>query len=94
MSNVIQVDESIAHSYEQFVVKMNEDQLRPLIVKQTKWAFKSKNLETEAFPYNLHKSISFLRSMNALLNGLREFFVPLMPLYFDKVINIVTLLGQ
>jgi U3 small nucleolar RNA-associated protein 10 len=73
---------------------MNEDQLRPLIVKQTKWAFKSKNTEGESFPYNLHKSISFLRSMNALLNGLREFFVPLMPLYFDRVISIISILGQ
>jgi hypothetical protein len=32
--------------------------------------------------------------MNALLNGLREFFVPLMPLYFDRIINIISILGQ
>jgi hypothetical protein len=62
MPNVVQVDESIAHSYQQFVVKMNEEQLRPLIVKQTKWAFKAKKQE-DAFPYNLHKVISFLRSV-------------------------------
>ena len=41
MSNVSDVEDSIAQSYEQFVIKMNEEQLRPLIVKQTKWAFKS-----------------------------------------------------
>ena len=32
--------------------------------------------------------------MNALLNGLREFFVPLMPLYFEKIITIINILGQ
>lgn len=39
MPEVREVEASIAHSYEQFVIKMSEEQLRPLIVKQVKQAF-------------------------------------------------------
>lgn len=42
MPYISEVEDAIAHSYEQFVIKMNDEQLRPLIVKQAKWAFKSK----------------------------------------------------
>ncbi len=75
---------------------MNEEQLRPLIVKHAKFAFKAKS-DTESsggLPYNLHKAISFIRTMNVLLNGLREFFVPLLPLYFDNIISVVSNLSQ
>jgi len=94
MSRVREVDEAIAQSYEQFVIKMNEEQLRPLVVKQTKFSFKSMADSDSGFPYNLHKAISFIRSMNVLLSGLREFFVPLLPLYFENVLAVITLLGE
>jgi hypothetical protein len=65
---------------------MNEEQLRPLIVKHAKFSFKEKPETEGGFSYNVHKSISFIRTMNVLLGGLREFFVPLMPLYFDNIL--------
>lgn len=94
MSNVREVEESIAQSYLQFVIKMNEEQLRPLIVKQAKFSFKEKSDEDSSLPYNIHKSICFMRTMNVILGGLREFFVPLMPLYFDNILNFISYLSQ
>lgn len=32
--------------------------------------------------------------MNTLLNGLREFFVPLLPLYFEKLLNALVSFSQ
>jgi hypothetical protein len=94
MSRVRDVEESIAKSFEQFVVKMNEEQLRPLIVKHAKLSFKEKTDIESSLPYNMHKSISFIRTMNVLLGGLREFFVPLMPLYFENILSVVSILSQ
>lgn len=70
---------------------MNEEQLRPLIVRQSKWAFKTK--KTDGFAFNMHKVIVFLTTANKLLEGLKEFFVPLLPLYFDKVLAALSALG-
>jgi hypothetical protein len=39
MPQVQRVEQAVAQCYEQFVIKMSEEQLRPLIVKQTKRAF-------------------------------------------------------
>lgn len=89
MPDVTQVEISIAQSYEQFVIKMSEDQLRPLIVKQVKQAFVQ--TEGEAFAFNKHRVIMFFRVVNTLLNSMREFFVPILPLYFDKVLSCLTI---
>jgi len=94
MNRVRDVEESIAKCYEQFVIKMNEEQLRPLIVKHAKFSFKEKAENEAGFAFNLHKSISFIRTMNVLLGGLREFFVPLMPLYFENVLSILNVFSQ
>lgn len=72
-------------------MKLNEEQLRPLIVRQAKHAFKTTN--DDAFPYNMHKLIVFFTSMNQLLNVLREFFVPLLPLYFERILPVLELFG-
>ena len=91
MLNVREVETAIAESYQQFVVKMNEEQLRPLIVKQAKQAFKQNE---EGFLFNKHKAIVFFRTINILLTGLKEFFVPLLPLYFDKLLDTLTAFNQ
>jgi len=49
---------------------MNEEQLRPLIVRQTKWAFKSKSHEDFAFTFNKHKVIMFLRTVSNFIYNL------------------------
>jgi BP28CT (NUC211) domain len=71
---------------------MSEEQLRPLIVKHAKQAFKQ--TDNEAFPYNKHRVIVFLRVMNTLLRGMKEFFVPVLPLYFEKVLSCVQTFSQ
>lgn len=85
MAAVRDVEQAIADSYMQFVVKMNEEQLRPLVVKQVKHAFKA--------DVNKHKAIVFFRTVNTVLNGMKEFFVPLLPLYFDKLLEVLVFLG-
>ncbi|TNV87638.1 hypothetical protein FGO68_gene2900 [Halteria grandinella] len=92
MPEVKQVETCIAQSYEQFVIKMSEDQLRPLIVKQVKQAFIAQ--EGEAFSFNKHRVIMFFRTINTLLGSMREFFVPMLPLYFEKLLACLTLFGQ
>jgi len=86
MAAVREVEQAVDDSYLQFVVKMNEVQLRPLIVKQVKHAFKA--------DINKHRAIVFFRTFNTLLTGMKEFFVPLLPLYFDKLLEILVFLGD
>lgn len=64
MNLVRDVEDAIASSYEQFVIKMSEEQLRPLIVRQAKWAFKNKTAEDSTFLYNKHKAIVFFRTVS------------------------------
>lgn len=86
MAAVREVEQAVADSYLQFVVKMNEEQLRPLIVKQVKHAFKA--------DISKHRAIVFFRTVNTLLTGMKEFFVPLLPLYFDKLLEVLIFLGD
>ena len=71
------------------MVKLNEEQLRPLVVKQVKKAFK----EGEEM-WDMHKAIMMVRVMNTLLDGLKEYFVPLIGLYIDKIIDILKFMGE
>lgn len=36
----------------------------------------------------------FFRTINTLLGSMREFFVPMLPLYFEKLLACLTLFGQ
>ncbi|CDW83415.1 heat repeat-containing protein 1 [Stylonychia lemnae] len=93
MKDFKEIELSVSRSFEQFVIKLNEDQLRLIIVKLTKWGFKSTKEDT-SFHYNIHKTTQFFRAINTVLNGLKEFFVPLLPLYLEKLIDVLTVFGQ
>lgn len=62
----------------------------------TKWAFKPKKQDSPGFvfPFNLHKAIVFYRIMNVVLQSIKEFFVPLLPLYFDRTIEVLKALHK
>lgn len=80
MSEVDSVEAAIVNCFVAFIVKLNEAQLRPVILKLLKSASKvSEN--AGAFP--VHKTLVFFKLANALLESLREFFVPSYSLYFE-----------
>eukprot|EP00347_Sterkiella_histriomuscorum_P023758 403333488 len=88
------IEQAIAESFEQFVVKLNEDQLRPIIVKLSKWAFKTINDADQAVPFNIFKTTVFYRCLNTVLNTIKEFFVPLLPLYFERTLELLISLAS
>ena len=63
----------------------------PLIIKVVKWAYSKKRLTLELeSPINLHRATLMIKLFNGLLNALRDFFVPLITLYFEKLVELIT----
>lgn len=76
------VVDSIVSCFSAFVLNLNEDSMRPMLTKLSKWAMKQKNDE-----YDLDKANIICRLLTGLLETLREFFIPLIvPLCFEPVI--------
>jgi len=73
----------MVEAFSQFVVKLNEEQLRPIVVKLMKWGFKRAQ-SPENFPYKLHRLILFFKVTSGVTDLLKEFFVPLLPIYIDQ----------
>lgn len=67
--------------FNKFVLKLNEEQLRPIVHGLAKWSLKSK-----ADFIDLNKVNVFCLSICGTLETLREFFVPLMSLFFEPVL--------
>jgi len=84
------VQDSIVQCFTSFVVKLNEEQLRPCILKVTKWAMREKS-EQE---FDFHKAFMLCKLLSGVLETLREFFVPLLSLFFEpailKIMNTLT----
>jgi hypothetical protein len=57
-----------------FILKLNEETLRPIIVSLSKWSSKE-----------AQRKLVFFEIMCGCLNVLREFFVPMVKIYFDTV---------
>jgi hypothetical protein len=60
MHNIDEVEVAIVQAFQQFVVKLNEEQLRPMIAKLMKWGFRARD-ENEKFPFRLHRTIMFFK---------------------------------
>ena len=74
-----------------FVVKLTEEQLRPFILSITKWAMKVKEGES----FNVYKATVLCQVLVGVLHTLREFFLPLIGLYFEPVIlEVLKFLGE
>ena len=67
--------------FNKFVLKLNEEQLRPIVHGLAKWSLKSKGDLLD-----LNKVNVFCLSICGTLETLREFFVPLMSLFFEPVL--------
>lgn len=59
-----------------------------MIGKLTKWAFKAKIGQA----YNFAKTIIFLRVVNTLIKGLKEFAIPVLSIYIDYLIEMMMVL--
>lgn len=57
-----------------FILKLNEEVLRPIIVSLAKWSIKENS-----------RKLVFYQIMCGCLNTLREFFVPMCKIYFDAL---------
>ena len=64
-----------------FVVKLNEEQLRPFISSIVKWAMKSNDAG-----FNILKVTMLCQVLTGIVHSLREFFIPLFSLYFEPLI--------
>jgi hypothetical protein len=64
----------IVACFNAFILKMNEDTLRPIIVALAKWSTKDP-----------HRKLVFFEILCGCLDTLREFFVPMFKIYFDSL---------
>ena len=69
----------IVECFNAFILKLNEETLRPIIVVFAKWAQKDPR-----------RRLVFFQVMCGCLNTLREFFVPLIKIYFDDAFTCLT----
>ena len=76
------IQSCIVECFNSFVIKLTEEQLRPVIVSITKWAMKEKN-EHE---FDFHKAVIFCKLLSGVLETLKEFFVPLLAIFFEPAI--------
>jgi hypothetical protein len=75
-----QVDPTLlVEFFNAFVLKLNEQTLRPIVVTLAKWASKSDELDQT-------KQLILMQVFNGALATLKEFFVPYLSIYFDSTI--------
>ena len=83
------ISDAIIDCFNAFVVKLSEEQLRPCILRITKWAMKEKG-EQE---FDFHKALIFCKLLSGVLETLKEFFVPLIGIFFEAgILKILTTL--
>lgn len=83
------VSVAIVDCHNAFIVKLSEEQLRPCILRVTKWAMKAKG-ELE---FDFQKALVFCKLLCGVFETLKEFFVPLMSIFFEAgVMNILATL--
>ena len=76
-----EIEDAIVMSLQAFVVKLNEEQLRPFIISIVKWAMKQKDAG-----FNVFKATMLCQVLAGIVHSLKEFFVPLFGLYFEPLI--------
>jgi len=69
----------LVECFNAFILKLNEEVLRPIIVSLAKWSAKESK-----------RKLVFFQIMNGCLDTLREFFVPMVKIYFEIVAQSLT----
>ena len=68
----------VVSCFNAFILKMNEETLRPIIMNLAKWSSSESS-----------RKIVFFEILCGCLNTLREFFVPMVKIYFDSITQTV-----
>lgn len=80
LPKVDDVERAVVEAFQRFVIKLNEDQLGPVILKLVKWANKSsKNLYGDS-ALNWHRQIISFKALNGVVEQLGEYSVPFLRL--------------
>ena len=65
-----------------FIIKLNEEQLRPIVVKLTKWGMKAAEEEHA----DCIKATTLCQALSGILEVLKEFFLPMFGVFFEPVL--------
>ena len=84
LKDVDQVEASMVSSFQKFVVKLNEDQLGPVILKLVKWAKKSPKELYGGNEINWHRQITMMKALSGVLEQLGEYAVPFLRLQTEN----------
>ena len=84
MLRLDEVEAEMVASFQQFVIKLNEDQLGPVVLQLVKWAQKSPKDLYSPCNLNLHRQILLFRALSGLLDQLGEYAVPFLRLQIDN----------
>ena len=69
------------------MVKLNEEQLRPVVLKVVQWAMKEK--DDQEFDFN--KALVLCQLLSGVLQTLKEFFVPFLAIFLEPALLKITL---
>ena len=69
-------------SFQQFVIKLNEDQLGPVILMLVKWAQKG----TEV---NMHRQIILYKTLSGVVEALGEYAIPFIKLQMQNTCDVL-----
>jgi len=86
MLHLDEVEESIVHAFQQFVIKLNEDQLGPVIVQLVKWAHKASKEESHP-KINMHRQIILYKALSGVVEVLGEYAVPFIKLHISNTVE-------
>lgn len=79
----------MVQAFQQFVVKLNEDQLGPVVIQLVKWAKKAPKEGSGTGTINLHRQIILFKAMSGVVNSLGEYAVPFIQLQMPNITEVL-----
>ena len=76
------IETCIVQSFQQFVIKLNEDQLGPVILMLVKWAQKGTEI-------NMHRQIILYKTLSGVVEALGEYAIPFIKLQMTNTCDVL-----
>jgi len=92
MAQIDVIEKEIELSIQEYIVKLNEEQLGYTINQLVKWAKKKPKNEDADIPFNLHRQVVFNKVMIAIVGKLGEYAVPYIQNQFTNLENVLKVL--
>ena len=92
MAQIDVIEKEIELSIQEYIVKLNEEQLGYTINQLVKWAKKKPKNEDADIPFNLHRQVVFNKVMIAIVGKLGEYAVPYIQNQFANLENVLKVL--